>query len=107
MEIRAFQYLMKDLYFNKDKKRGINGTLLWFYEEIGEFSEAMRHYLLGEKTEDDNISKTEVKEEIADIIAWLCSIANLLGIDVEKALDEKYPDKCRKCGKNPCECQKL
>ena len=45
-----------------------------------------------------------ISSEMADILAWLCSLANIIGIDLEKALLTKYPLKCSKCGQNPCIC---
>ena len=35
-------------------------------------------------------SHRNVEEEIADVIAWTLSIANLAGVDVEEAFKEKY-----------------
>jgi NTP pyrophosphatase (non-canonical NTP hydrolase) len=95
MKIREFQSLMKKLYFEKDKKRGKEKTLLWLIEEAGELSEAIR------KGDVDSI-----EEEIADVIAWTASLANLLDIDLEDALQKKYPGVCRYCGRAPCICDK-
>lgn len=107
MHISEFQELMKKLYFEKDDKRGISGTFMWFIEEIGELSEILRHYI-AEKDEAKRIAiKTSVGEEMADIIAWISSIANLLDLDLQKALFDKYPDRCRKCNGNPCKCEKI
>ncbi len=92
MEIAEFQKLIRDLYYFRDKKRGVEKTMLWLIEEVGELAEAIR--------KNENIG-----EEIADIIAWTVSIANLYDIDVEKELMKKYPAYCLKCGKNPCECK--
>ncbi len=91
--LKEFQRLMKDLYFEKDKKRGVHKTFFWIIEEIGELSEALRK-------EDQEL----IKDEIADIIAWICSLANLLEIDIEDAL-KKYSGTCPKCNQIPCECE--
>jgi NTP pyrophosphatase (non-canonical NTP hydrolase) len=106
---------MKELYFNNDEKRGIPISFLWFMEEIGELSEAIRKYLTqkesieSKKTPSSNKSnleyKNDIQEEMADVVAWLCSLANLLEIDLETAMHRKYPDKCGKCGHNPCVCK--
>jgi NTP pyrophosphatase (non-canonical NTP hydrolase) len=45
-----------------------------------------------------------LQEEFADVIAWLASLANITGIDLEKAALKKYDNKCPKCGHSPCEC---
>ncbi len=93
MRIREFQELIKRLYYEKDFKRGKEKTMLWLIEEIGELAEAVR------KNDLDSI-----REEIADVFAWLVSLANLYGVDLENAVKEKYPNVCIKCGKIPCEC---
>ncbi len=107
MKISEFKDLISDLYLDRDTERGINKTFLWFVEEIGELSEALRHYLAGKVSSDLNLKNlNHIGEEIADVIAWLSSLANLLEIDLEKALVEKYPNKCIKCGSKPCKCLK-
>jgi len=44
------------------------------------------------------------EKEFADVIAWLASLANIMGIDLEKASINKYNYKCPKCQKSPCQC---
>jgi NTP pyrophosphatase (non-canonical NTP hydrolase) len=95
MEIKEFQRLMKDLYGANDNERGLPKTMLWFYEECGELAEAMRK-------ED----KKAIEEEMADVFAWMTSLANMLDIDVEKACLTKYPMKCPRCDNMPCQCNK-
>jgi len=98
MKISEFQALMKELYIHQDQERGVEKTFIWLVEEIGELANC-----LNEK----RIEKSNVAEELSDIIAWTFSLANLLGIDLETALKRKYPNKCKKCNKNPCICSKL
>ena len=88
---------MKELYYSKDKKRGVERTFIWFVEEVGELANALKN--LG----NENDMKA-IGDEMADIFAWLCSLANILGIDLEAAALSKYPMACSKCGKNPCTC---
>jgi len=94
VEIREFQEIIKDIYFHKDSKRGVERTFLWFIEEVGELSEAIRKRDI-----------ESMEEEFADVLAWLASLANLLRIDLEDAAKKKYPGVCPYCGKNPCECK--
>ncbi len=98
MKISEFQDLMSELYFHQDSARGIQGTFIWLIEEIGELASLLKG---------DIIDKVKVSEELADIVAWTGSIANLLDIDLEKALIDKYPNKCKKCNSNPCQCSEL
>jgi len=94
MSIRDFQNLIRDLYYERDSKRGIDKTMLWIVEEVGELAEAVRRN-----------DKKAIGEEMADVFAWLVSLANLLNIDLEEEVKKKYPDYCVKCGKKPCECE--
>ncbi|MEM0350602.1 MAG: MazG nucleotide pyrophosphohydrolase domain-containing protein [Archaeoglobaceae archaeon] len=94
MEISEFQKLIAELYFHKDKQRGIEKTMLWIVEEVGELAEAVR-------------KGGNIGEEIADVLAWVVSLANLCGIDVEGEILKKYPMFCPRCGKKPCECDSL
>lgn len=78
MEIRQFQQWIRDRYEARDRQRGTPGTFLWFIEEVGELATA----LAGQNP--DNKA-----EEFADVFAWLCTLANINDIDLEKAI-EKY-----------------
>ena len=77
MEIKEAQKFIEKTYGEMDRKRGIHGDLVWLGEEVGELFKAVRE---GEG----------IEEEIADVFAWLLSVANVLGIDVEDAFEEKY-----------------
>ncbi len=79
MELRELQEFIKEKYYEKDKKRGVLKTFLWLVEEIGELSEALR---------EENFEA--INEEIADVLAWTLSLANLLEIDLEKSFKRKY-----------------
>ncbi|MCE4628895.1 MAG: nucleotide pyrophosphohydrolase [Desulfurococcales archaeon] len=70
---------MRKAYLERDRDRGLYKTFAWLVEEVGELAEALRT---------GDVDK--IGEEIADVIAWTVSIANLLGIDVEEALKSKY-----------------
>jgi NTP pyrophosphatase (non-canonical NTP hydrolase) len=95
MELKNAQQLMLKLYGERDKKRGVKGTFIWLVEEIGELSEAMRK---------KNVSN--IQEELADVLAWLLSLANVLNIDLSKSFSEKYDSVCPRCKKAPCICDK-
>ncbi len=92
MEIKEFQKIIKDTYYKKDKRRGVEGTFRWFVEEIGELAKAIRR---GERE--------NLVEEFSDVMAWLFSLANLEGIDMEEAA-QRYAHGCPKCGHIPCTC---
>ncbi|MFX1391582.1 MAG: MazG nucleotide pyrophosphohydrolase domain-containing protein [Promethearchaeota archaeon] len=95
MKISEFQNLIKDLYFKKDQKRGVEATFIWLIEEIGEFARVLRS---------KELNYENASEELADIFAWIGSLANLLDIDLELAILKKYPNFCPKCKSKPCIC---
>jgi NTP pyrophosphatase (non-canonical NTP hydrolase) len=94
MLIRVFQDMMKKIYFHRDSARGAAGTYNWLVEEVGELGDAMK--------QDDNKA---LRNEFADVLAWLASLANVTGIDLEEAAMQKYDWKCPKCLQTPCNCQ--
>ena len=47
---------------------------MWFIEEVGELATALAS---------DNIENKD--EEFADVFAWLCTLANITDVDLEKA----------------------
>ena len=93
MRIAEFQNLMEDLYIQRDRKRGVDKTMLWLISEVGELAEAIR------------IRNTQkIAEELADVLAWLCSVANLTKIDLGAEALNKYPGRCDRCNCKPCQC---
>ena len=47
--------------------------------------------------------RANLEEELADVFAWLASLATLEGIDMETAC-AKYALGCPKCQEIPCRC---
>ncbi len=88
-----FQRLIRDMYFEKDLARGIDGTFMWLMEEVGELASSLR-----------NGSHEERLGEFADVLAWLTTIANVAGVDLSEAVMRKYGSGCPGCGRFVCEC---
>lgn len=93
MHISEFQKLMKQIYFHRDSKRGIEGTFYWLVDEVKELEEAVKMQ-----------ERRAMENEFADVLAWLASLANVVHIDLEKAAISKYEGKCPKCKEKPCRC---
>lgn len=87
LTVRAFQQLIRDRYYATDAARGTPGTFMWFIEEIGELSTALANNAPGKSPSPEE--RANLDEEFADVLAWLCTLANVNGVDLEKAL-EKY-----------------
>ena len=92
MDIREFQRLIEEMYSAKDRKRGAEGTFLWLMEEVGELASAIREG-----------TREEKEGEFADVLAWLVTLANVEGIDLETAV-RKYTEGCPGCGRLVCTC---
>jgi len=92
MQIGEFQRNIEKTYYDRDSARGMGGTFMWFIEEVGELSTAVR--------EGD---REAMKGEFADVLAWLCTVASLAGISMEEAV-LKYAHGCPRCHKMPCDC---
>jgi len=84
MTIAQFQQLIRDKYFATDNARGAPGTYLWFVEEVGELAHAIANRERGK------LDQANLEEEFADVMAWLATLANICGVDMTKAIHDKY-----------------
>ncbi|HMX64016.1 MAG TPA: MazG nucleotide pyrophosphohydrolase domain-containing protein [Microthrixaceae bacterium] len=81
MEIVAFQRLMEDLYGDSDRQRGVPSTVAWLCEEVGELAQAVRKG-----------SVEDQLHELGDVLAWVASLANQLGLSLEDAANRYVTD---------------
>lgn len=93
MEVREFQRLIEAIYYDRDAARGLAGTHMWFCEEVGELTRALRRGHVD-----------ELEGEFADVLAWLSTLASIAGIDLEEAAMKKYAKGCPRCEATPCAC---
>jgi NTP pyrophosphatase (non-canonical NTP hydrolase) len=93
VHIGEFQHLIDRMYSDKDRARGAAKTFLWFAEEVGELASAIAK-------QDD---RANLAAEFADVLAWLVTLANVEGIDLEEAI-KKFTTGCPGCGQIVCRC---
>jgi NTP pyrophosphatase (non-canonical NTP hydrolase) len=74
MRIAEFQALMEQLYGEADRARGMPATVAWLCEEVGELAQAVR--------KGDRAAQLH---ELGDVLAWVASLANQLGLELEDA----------------------
>ncbi|MEM0379766.1 MAG: MazG nucleotide pyrophosphohydrolase domain-containing protein [Desulfurococcaceae archaeon] len=79
MNISEAQEIIKKKYFDRDSARGLYATFTWFIEEVGELADSII-----------KMNRNNIEEELADVFAWLLSIANLLNIDLSEVFKKKY-----------------
>jgi NTP pyrophosphatase (non-canonical NTP hydrolase) len=72
----------------------VPATVAWLAEEVGELAKAVR-----KGSVDDQL------HELGDVLAWLASLANQLGLSLDDAV-ARYTSAagCPKCGTSPCTC---
>ena len=91
--LAQLQSVIRDTYDEKDRRRGVEGTFMWLMEEVGELATALRSQ-----------TKKEQEEEFADVLAWLATLANIAGVDLDAAVAVKYAGGCPTCRRVPCVC---
>lgn len=79
LTIAEFQRHISERYEKVDRERGWPKTFAYFIEEVGELATAL--------TGDD---RTNLEEEFADVVAWLCTLANISDVDLASVIAEKY-----------------
>ena len=92
--VRSFQDVIERTFGEKDKKRGLAGTFMWFTEEVGELARALK------KSPPDHVN---LVEEFGDVFAWLATLASISGVDLAEA-SRRYADGCPRCRAIPCAC---
>ena len=75
------QELMDRLYGERDRARGVPATVAWLCEELGELAQAVRKG-----------SPEQQLHELGDVLAWLASLANQLGLSLSEAMSRYVDD---------------
>ncbi|MCS7021356.1 MAG: nucleotide pyrophosphohydrolase [Gemmataceae bacterium] len=94
MTLRELQEAIRATFGSRDAQRGIEGTFMWFMEEVGELAAALR----------TSGHRDHLHHEFADVLAWLATLANIAGVDLDDAMERLYKAGCPKCGGSPCRC---
>ena len=92
MDLRSLQEVIEATYGERDRQRGVPSTVAWLAEEIGELAQAVRKG-----------SPHQQLHEFGDVLAWVASLANQMGIDLTEAVD-RYAKGCPRCSAMPCAC---
>ena len=92
MHLAAFQRVMAETYGERDHARGREATVAWLAEEVGELARAVRKGTFADQ-----------QHEVGDVLAWLASLAEQLGVELEDAA-ARYAGGCPRCDARPCAC---
>ena len=91
-ELGELQRQMEATYGARDRARGLAATVAWLAEEVGELAKAARKG-----------TRHEQVHEIGDVLAWLASLTDQLGLSLDEAA-ARYASGCPRCGAQPCSC---
>ena len=92
MELGELQALMARTYGARDRARGVEATVAWLAEELGELARAVR-----KGTAEQQL------HELGDVLAWLASLSDQLGLSLDDAA-ARYARGCPRCFALPCAC---
>jgi NTP pyrophosphatase (non-canonical NTP hydrolase) len=92
MDIAEFQGRIAAAFGARDAARGRPATVAWLAEEVGELAQAAR-----KGTPEQQL------HELGDVLAWLASLAEQLGLSLDEAA-ARYAQGCPRCGGIPCTC---
>ena len=92
MDLRELQDVIERTFGDRDRGRGVPASVAWLAEEVGELAQAVRKG-----------SKEQQVHEFADVIAWVATLANQMGVDLTEAID-RYASGCPRCHAIPCDC---
>ena len=92
MDLRELQDVIERTYGERDRDRGVAPSVAWLAEELGELAQAVRKG-----------SRADIEHVFSDVLAWLASLANQVGVDLTAVVD-RYRSGCPKCASIPCSC---
>jgi len=92
MDLAALQVVIERTFGERDRARGVSATVAWLAEEVGELAQAVRKG-----------SHAQQVHEFGDVIAWVATLANQMGVDLTEAV-QRYAAGCPRCESLPCTC---
>ncbi len=92
MDLSELQAVIERTFGDRDRARGVPASVAWLAEEVGELAQAVRKG-----------SHQQQVHEFGDVIAWVATLANQMGVNLTEAV-QRYADGCPRCSASPCEC---
>ncbi|HZD00179.1 MAG TPA: MazG nucleotide pyrophosphohydrolase domain-containing protein, partial [Actinomycetes bacterium] len=92
LSLAELQARIEVTFGERDRARGVDGTFRWWVEEVGEVAKALRRR-----------DPAELEHELGDALAWLVSVANAVGVRLDRAV-ARFAAGCPRCHHSPCTC---
>ena len=74
--------MIEATFGTRDRVRGVPSSVAWLAEEVGELAQAVRKG-----------SHEQQVHEFGDVLAWLTSLANQLGVDLSTTPRQRYAER--------------
>ena len=92
MDLSELQDVIERTFGDRDRARGVSASVAWLAEEVGELAQAVRKG-----------GREQQVHEFGDVIAWVATLANQMGVDLTEAV-QRYANGCPRCNVIPCSC---
>ena len=92
MDLAQLQGVIERTFGDRDRERGVPASVAWLAEEVGELAQAVRKG-----------NHAQQVHEFADVLAWVATLANQMGVDLAEAVG-RYGHGCPRCSQIPCAC---
>ena len=92
MDLAELQDVIERTFGDRDRARGVPASVAWLAEEVGELAQAVRKG-----------THAQQMHEFGDVIAWVATLANQVGVDLTQAV-QRYANGCPRCSSMPCAC---
>ena len=92
MHLTQLQDVIERTFGDRDRERGVPASVAWLAEEVGELAQAVRKG-----------NHEQQIHEFGDVIAWVATLANQMGVDLSEAAS-RYANGCPRCSQLPCAC---
>ena len=92
MDLAQLQDVIERTFGDRDRERGVPASVAWLAEEVGELAQAVRKG-----------NHEQQVHEFGDVIAWVVTLANQVGVDLADAVS-RYANGCPRCSQLPCAC---
>ena len=92
MDLAQLQDVIERTFGVRDRERGVPASVAWLAEEVGELAQAVRKG-----------NHEQQVHEFGDVIAWVATLANQVGVDLTDAVS-RYANGCPRCSQLPCAC---
>lgn len=99
-DLSHWQQFLDQVYGDRNRQRGFDNVTGRLTDELIE-AIALEHF--AGRMDDEQLHR-HYSHGIADLAAWVLAVGNVVGVDVQKAVENRYGNGCPTCGNFQCSC---